>query len=84
MSLEHAREFVKRVKGDPDLLKQAASFKTREERRQWAQGLGYDFSGEELKQASSELTDEELELVAGGGCCGFTCENEPHCLRGDH
>ncbi len=80
MSIEQAREFLKRVKNEPDLLKQAASFKTREERQQWTQGLGYDFTGEELKQASSELTDEDLELVAAGGtCCGYTCESEHAC-----
>ncbi len=76
MSLEQAREFIKRVKNEPDLLKQAASLKTREERQKWAQGLEYDFTGEELKQASAELTDEDLELVAGGSCCGVTCERE--------
>ncbi len=76
MSIEHAREFIKRVKNDPDLFKQAASFKTKEERQKWAGGLGYDFTGEELKQASAELTDEDLELVAGGVCCGYTCEGE--------
>ncbi|MCL6612919.1 MAG: Nif11-like leader peptide family natural product precursor [Peptococcaceae bacterium] len=76
MSIEKAREFIKRVKNEPDLLRQAACFQTREERRRWARGLGYDFTGEELEQATAELTDEELELVSGGSCCGFTCETD--------
>lgn len=76
MSIEHAREFIKRAKSEPELWKQAASFKTKEERRQWAKGLGYDFTGEELEQASAELTDEELDLVAGGSCCGCSCESD--------
>jgi predicted ribosomally synthesized peptide with nif11-like leader len=79
MSIEHAREFIKRVKNEKDLWEQASSFQTREERRQWAQGLGYDFTGEEMEQASSELTDDELEQVAGGKCCGYTCESENQC-----
>ncbi len=74
MSIDQAREFIKRVKNDPDLLQQAASLRTREERRRWARGLGYEFTGEELGQASAELTDEELELVSGGSCCGNICE----------
>ncbi len=74
MSIEKAREFINKLKSEPDLYKQAGSFKTKEERQQWAKGLGYDFTGEELEQTSSELTDEELELVAGGRCCGISCE----------
>ncbi len=31
----------------------------------WVKGLGYDFTGEKLKQAAAELTDEDLELAAG-------------------
>ncbi|BAF60550.1 hypothetical protein PTH_2369 [Pelotomaculum thermopropionicum SI] len=46
MSIEKAREFIKRVKNEPDLLRQAACFQTREERRRWARGLGY--GGERL------------------------------------
>ncbi len=81
MSIDQAREFIKRVKSDPDLLRQAASLRTREERRRWARGLGYDFTGGELNQASAELSDEELELVSGGSCCGYTCESDYHCGR---
>ncbi|HBC91998.1 MAG TPA: Nif11-like leader peptide family natural product precursor [Pelotomaculum sp.] len=78
MSIENAQEFVKKLKDDPELYKQAASFKTKEERQQWAKGLGYDFTGEELEQVvdGGALTDEELELVAGGKCCGYTCERD--------
>jgi predicted ribosomally synthesized peptide with nif11-like leader len=89
MSLESAREFITKLRKEPDLYKKAAAFKSREEREAWAKGLGYDFTAEELKQAfdemskGGELTDEELEIVAGGKCCGGTCESDiprPSCV----
>jgi predicted ribosomally synthesized peptide with nif11-like leader len=82
MSVKSAQEFVQKAKSDPDFFKKAVSFKTKEERREWAKTQGFDFSKEELEQASSELSDDELELVAGGKCCGYTCEKEvdPNCI----
>jgi predicted ribosomally synthesized peptide with nif11-like leader len=83
MSMKSAQEFVQKAKSDPEFYKQAVSFKTKEERREWAKAQGYDFTKEELKQASSELSDDELELVAGGNCCGCTCESEISCYIDD-
>jgi predicted ribosomally synthesized peptide with nif11-like leader len=76
MSIKSARVFVEKMKSDAGFYKKAVSFKTKEERREWAKIQGYDFTKEELEQASSELSDEELELVAGGRCCGKTCEKD--------
>jgi predicted ribosomally synthesized peptide with nif11-like leader len=76
MSLKSAQEFVEKAKNDPEFYKKAVSFKTKNERSEWAKSLGYDFTKEELDKTSSELSDEELELVAGGDCCGRTCEGD--------
>ena len=39
---------------------------TAEERMEYVKGAGFEFSKQELDNVTSELTDEELDAVAGG------------------
>ncbi len=66
MSKESAKAFLERVKSDEEFAKQIAGAKSREERAEIAKAEGFDFMPEELKKATDELSDEELDAVDGG------------------
>ena len=78
MSMESAQAFVERVKTDEDFAKRVAVAASREERAEIAKAEGFDFTPEELKTVTGELSVEELETVAGGKWCGHSHESE-HC-----
>ena len=79
MSMESAKAFVERVKTDKEFAKWVAGAASREERAGIAKSEGFDFTQEDLKSVTGELSVEELEAVAGGGqWCGKTHESE-HC-----
>jgi hypothetical protein len=50
--------------------------KGRADQYQLARGAGFEFSGDEMKAAGSELQDADLEVISGGSCCGHTCEQD--------
>jgi predicted ribosomally synthesized peptide with nif11-like leader len=74
MSVQSARDFIKRIETDEDLKEQLEAAPDHETRRQIVQSAGFDFTEDEFKQmvdelaaaASQELTEEELQEVAGG------------------
>lgn len=66
MSVESARAFVERLDTDEEFAKKVAICKSKEERITLAKNEGYDFSVEEVKEALSQLSDDDLENVAGG------------------
>lgn len=69
MSTKSAKEFLERLKQDKALREKLHAVKDREERLSIARDMGFDFTHEEWKEMSSdELTPEDLNLVAGGGC----------------
>jgi predicted ribosomally synthesized peptide with nif11-like leader len=65
MSIESARSFMERVKGDAELRRRLEA-KPGSEQLAMATALGYQFTREELKQAASLLKDEQLDTIAGG------------------
>ena len=68
MSLEQLKAFLEKVKGDTSLqekLKAAADTNTV---AAIAKEAGFMISADYLAKAKSELSDKELEAVAGGGC----------------
>lgn len=70
MSIEAAQAFIERLKTDKEFAKKATECKNAEERMALAKVEGYEFSKENISQLSSELTDDELDLIAGGyGIC---------------
>ena len=79
MSIESARNFLTKVAKDEEFRKQLGGCKSRAEQQQFAQGAGFEFTGDELKAATTELQDADLDTISGGSCCGYTCEPEHAC-----
>ncbi|HEX7277455.1 MAG TPA: Nif11-like leader peptide family RiPP precursor [Acidimicrobiales bacterium] len=73
MSAEQAKEFLARVDSD-DAVRASVQDAYTEQLVRVATGLGYDVSADDLRAATSEMTDlgdelslADLESVAGGG-----------------
>lgn len=66
MSMESAKAFVERMKTDADFAQRVTACKSPESRIQLAKAEGFDFTSEEVKEASEELSEDDLELVSGG------------------
>ena len=70
MALEDAKKFLDKVFTDKELRGKMKATSTNEERKKISDDLGLAFSQEELEQAyqaRTELSDAELDAVAGGG-----------------
>ena len=78
MSIQSARDFLTKVAKDEEFRKGLGGCKNRAEQYQWAQGAGFEFTGDEMKMVASELQDADLDVISGGACCGTTCEYDPH------
>ena len=77
-----AKAFLERIQVDQEFAKRVSACKTREERHALVKQEGYEFTWEELQEvAQQELTEEQLDLVAGG--LPFPGENRP-CSPGVH
>ncbi len=68
MSVESVRAYVKKLKTDEVFAKKVGELKSSEERMAFAKAAGFTFTAEEVKAVSSELSDNELDNVAGAGC----------------
>lgn len=68
MSMQSARDFLSKVARDDEFRKRLGGCKTRADQQQFAQGAGFEFTGEEIKAAGSELQDADLDVISGG-CC---------------
>ena len=69
MSDEQLKAFLEKVKGDTSLqekLKAAAAAADSDAVLAIAKDAGFSISADDLKNAQSELSEEELEGVAGG------------------
>ena len=64
MSLEQLNAFLAKVKGDSNLQDKLKAAKSSDEVLSIAKEHGHEFNSDHL----SELSEEELEGVAGGGC----------------
>lgn len=73
MSIESAKAYVEKFKADGEFAKKVMACKDKEERKAFVKEAGFDFTAEEIKQVGTELSDSELDAVAGGGCLVDTC-----------
>lgn len=82
MSEAAARAFLERIQVDEEFATRVSACKTREERHALVKQEGYEFTWEELEEvAQQELTEEQLDSVAGG--LPYPSKNRP-CSPGVH
>ena len=72
MSVESAKAFIKKVKNDEDFSKKVKECKDAEGRMALVKEAGFDFTAAEIKEVGGELSDSELDVVAGAGNCRCT------------
>ena len=66
MSLEQLKSFIAKAKGDSNLQEKIKAAADSDAVLVIAKEAGFSISADDLKNAQSELSDEELEGVAGG------------------
>ncbi len=70
MSVKSAKALMEKIKSDPKFGKKIEDAKDNKARMAIIRSAGFDFTQEEMKQAvkpaEGELSDEDLEAVAGG------------------
>ena len=66
MSIESAKAFVEKMKTDQDFAKKVNTCKDSDARHSLVKSAGFDFTAEELKKVKSELSESDLDSVAGG------------------
>ena len=67
MSVESAKLFIEKLKTDEGFAKKVKECKDSEARISLVKESGFDFTIEEIKGIQGELSDDELDAVAGGG-----------------
>ena len=70
MSEEHLKAFLEKVKADTSLQKKLKSATSADSDAVLAiaKEAGFAITVDELKKAQAEISEEELESLAGGGC----------------
>lgn len=67
MSVESAKAFIEKMKTDEGFAKKIKECSDNEARMAFAKESGFNFTVEEIK-LEGELSDDDLDAVAGGGC----------------
>ncbi len=84
MSKEQLKAFLAKVKGDTSLQEKLKAAADADAVAAIAKEAGFSISADDLKNAQSELSDEELEGVAGGTLMGawthVSCRIEGPCI----
>ena len=73
MSEEQLKAFLEKVKADTSLKEQLKAAGDADAVVSIAKEEGFSISADDLKKARSEISEEELEGVAGGVDCGGSC-----------
>ena len=68
MSEEQLKAFQEKLKGDTSLQEKLQAAADIDAALAIAKEAGFSISADDLKKAQSELSEEELEGVAGGTC----------------
>ena len=72
MSVEQLKAFVAKVQSDTSLQEKLKAAADSDAVVSIAKESGFSISADDLTKAQSEITEEELEGVAGGKCRGET------------
>ena len=73
MSLEQLKAFLEKVKGDTSLQENLKAAAESDAVVAIAKEAGFMISVDDLKNAQSELTEDELEGVSGGFTAFYQC-----------
>ncbi|WP_028307983.1 Nif11-like leader peptide family natural product precursor [Desulfitibacter alkalitolerans] len=73
MSVESAKKFLEKMKTDEDFNQKVKGCVDAEERMAFVKEAGFDFTMEEIKEVSENLSDDDLDAVAGGMCLTDWC-----------
>ena len=89
MSKEQLKSFLEKVKADTSLQEKLKSAADSDAVLAIAKDAGFSISADDLKNAQSEISEEELEGVAGGlkgtgGGSTFVCEGWDTTPNRDH
>ena len=68
MSEEQLKAFLEAAKADAGLQEKLKAAGDADAVVEIAKAAGFAFSADELKKSQAEISEEELEGVAGGGC----------------
>lgn len=66
MSMESAVMFIEKMKTDEEFYRQVVDKQDKESRMKFAMAEGFDFTPEEVEQATQKLSEGDLENVVGG------------------
>lgn len=67
MSVASAKAYVEKIKTDEEFAKKVKACKDADERMAFVKKAGFDFTVEEINSLKGQLSDNELDAVAGGG-----------------
>ena len=86
MSEEQLKAFLEKVQGDTSLQEKIKAAADANAVVDIAKEAGFRISADDLKNAQSDLSDQELEMVAGGMCGlgSITTSWLGYCQRGWH
>ena len=84
MSEEQLKAFLEKVKADTILQEKLKAAADNDAVTAIAKEAGFSISADDLKKAQSELSDEELEGVAGGRGSSDTLCQHVNCYGSDH
>ena len=78
MSLESARSFLEKMRTDKGFEERISAYKTPEDLLKAVADAGFEFTAAEIKSAGEELSDADLESIAGGSSnIFFMFTNQP-------
>ena len=66
MSVESAKAYIERIKTDEEFAKKVIECKDSDARMAVVKGAGFEFTVEDVKHVQEELSDDQLDKVAGG------------------
>ena len=70
MSIGKLKGFWEAIQSDSSLQEKLGALSDADSIASIAREAGFEITADEVKEAQSELSDEQLDGVAGGCCCG--------------
>ena len=81
MSEEQLKAFIEKVQVDTSLQEKLKAAADNDAVTAIAKEAGFSISADDLKKAQSEISEEELEGVAGGGIIGVDKATRADCRK---